>query len=353
MRFAFTDEQNMMRKATRDLLGATCHPQVVRAVWNGDDGASQPAWRELAAVGVLGMLVPESHGGMSLSLVDLVAILEEAGRAALPEPLVDTTAALVPLLVECDPSEHRDSWLTGIASGTLRFGVSAPSVASLVPQAHRLDGLVFWREDAIRVAHPQQLVLSPQRSVDRSRRLSQIHVDGTPGTLLLAGERGSREWALLELRACLGTAAELLGLSARMLEMTVEYSKARHQFGSPIGSFQAVKHHLADAWLALDFARPLVYQAAWVLSQKNRDATVSVSLAKAQASDAAWKIARIALQVHGAIGYTTEYDLHLYMKRAFALAAAWGDGARHREKLAKYLLDGEGVVSLQEEDSRP
>jgi alkylation response protein AidB-like acyl-CoA dehydrogenase len=141
-------------------------------------------------------------------------------------------------------------------------------------------------------------------------------------------------------RGALGTAAQLCGLADRMIEMTVEYVKERKQFGVPVGSQQAVKHHLANARLALEFARPLVYRAAYSIAHDDPQRSDHVSMAKAQASDAAETAARVALQCHGAIGYTTEYDLHLYMKRTWALARAWGDAAWHRARVERRLFEG-------------
>ena len=124
-----------------------------------------------------------------------------------------------------------------------------------------------------------------------------------------------------------------------MLAMTVEYAKERRQFGVPIGSFQAVKHHLADVALALEFCRPLVYRGAWSIAHADDGRSVHVAMAKARASEAALRAGRVALQVHGAIGYTTEYDLHLWMKRAWALAASWGDAAWHDARVGRAILD--------------
>jgi alkylation response protein AidB-like acyl-CoA dehydrogenase len=133
-------------------------------------------------------------------------------------------------------------------------------------------------------------------------------------------------------RGVLGTAAQQCGLADRMLELTVAYVKERQQFGVPVGSFQAVKHHLANARLALEFARPLLYRAAVTLDP------VHVSMAKRKADDAALVTAGVALQCHGAIGYTTEYDLHLFMKRSWALARSWGDAAWHRDRVRRAIL---------------
>jgi alkylation response protein AidB-like acyl-CoA dehydrogenase len=136
----------------------------------------------------------------------------------------------------------------------------------------------------------------------------------------------------------LAVAAELLGVADRLIELAADYAREREQFGKPIGSFQAVKHHLANALLALEFARPVTYRAAYSIAHDDPDRSTHVSMAKTFASDAATLAARTALQVHGAIGYTWEHDLHLWMKRAWALAAAWGDASWHRERVAQEVL---------------
>jgi alkylation response protein AidB-like acyl-CoA dehydrogenase len=148
-------------------------------------------------------------------------------------------------------------------------------------------------------------------------------------------------------RAALGVAAQLVGLADHMLTTTVDYAKERKQFGVPIGSFQAVKHHLADVALALEFARPLVYRAAWSIAHDDDDRSMHVDMAKARASEAASLAGRVALQVHGAIGYTTEYDLHLWMKRAWALAASWGDSSWHNTRVGRAILDSDTTAEEQ------
>jgi alkylation response protein AidB-like acyl-CoA dehydrogenase len=165
----------------------------------------------------------------------------------------------------------------------------------------------------------------PVPSVDESRHLFTVSASPDPSDLLLADVQD---------RAALAAAAQLCGLADAMLELTVPYATERKQFGAPIGSFQAVKHHLADAALALEFARPLVYRAAWELEHATDERSVAVSLAKAAASDAGVIASRKALQVHGAIGYAHEYDLHLWMKRAWALSEAWGSPAWHKNRIA-------------------
>jgi alkylation response protein AidB-like acyl-CoA dehydrogenase len=165
--------------------------------------------------------------------------------------------------------------------------------------------------------------------VDRSRRLFAVSPPVPPKS----------EGSSAASRAALAAAAELLGLAAHMIDLTVDYAKVRKQFGAPIGSFQAVKHHLASALMKLELARPAVYRAAHSIDHADPDAPLHVSMAKACASDAATFAARVSLQCHGAIGYSFEHDLHLWMKRAWALAAAHGDAAWHRERVARAIVD--------------
>lgn len=299
MRFAFTDDQLAYRDAVRDLLAKECTSAHVRDAWTNATGRIPGLWDQLDAMGVIGMLAPEADGGLGLTMVDLVLILEETGRHAVPEPIVETAAFGVPLLGRCD-----------IVVGTAhRFVPWADTANVLITAAGRFE--------------PHTVELVPVQSVDGARRLFDLRgpAAAVEGDLGAAYHRG-----------VLGNAAQLCGLSDRMLEITAAYVQERRQFGVPVGSFQAVKHHLANARIALEFARPLVYRAAATLD------VVHVSMAFAQAADAALVTARAALQCHGAIGYTTEYDLHLYMKRAWCLARAFGDARFHRERVAQAIL---------------
>lgn len=300
MRFAFTDDQLAFRDAVRDLLEKECTPAHLRDAWTNSTGRIPGLWDKLDDMGVIAMLVPEASGGLGLTMVDLVLILEETGRCALPEPIVESAAFGLPYLDR-----------TGIAVGLAH---------SIVPWADTVDVIVnhaglFRRDEVELVPHP---------SVDGARRLFEVH--GTPTPI-----DGQPLWDSFT-RAVIGTAAQQCGLAQRMLDLTAEYTKERRQFGVPIGSFQAVKHHLANARIALEFARPLVYRAAATLD------VVHASMAKSKADEAALVTAKAALQCHGAIGYTTEYDLHLYMKRAWALARSTGDIRFHRNRVGEAIL---------------
>jgi alkylation response protein AidB-like acyl-CoA dehydrogenase len=332
VRFAFTDDQLAFRDAVRELLANECPPSVVRDAWAAPSGRTDGVWAHLGEMGVLGMLAPEPAGGLGLTDLDLVLILEETGYAALPEPVVEHAAVAVPLLA----AARHDS-IRGAAAGEITV---TTALANQGPTAYA-DGaalVLVERSDGVHAATPDAAGLVARgTAVDGSRRLSTVDRGGVGAGL--APVVGRRESAALAFdRGALGTAAQLVGLARRMIDLTVGYTSERTQFGQPIGSFQAVKHHMADTRIALEFARPLVYRAAWVVAEGEASRPVDVSMAKAQASDAAVLAARQALQCHGAIGYSDEYDLHLFMKRAWALAGAWGDAAWHRARVGRAIL---------------
>jgi alkylation response protein AidB-like acyl-CoA dehydrogenase len=328
--FRFTDDQVLFRDAVRDLLEKECPPSHVRAMWESDTGRSPELWEKLAGMGVVGLTVPESHGGLGLDEVDLVLILEASGRAALPEPLVETTAVGAPLLVD-----------VGALDRLPRDGIVSVGLAALpyVTDAHVADLLVLQRDDELHALTRHDVELTPQPSVDGARRAFTVAWEVGDGTRLAAGDAARTAAARAFDRGALAVAAQLLGVADRLIEIAADYAREREQFGKPIGSFQAVKHHLANALLALEFARPVTYRAAHSVAHDNPDRATHVSMAKAYASDAATLAARTALQVHGAIGYTWEHDLHLWLKRAWSLAAAWGDAALHRTRVADAVLD--------------
>jgi alkylation response protein AidB-like acyl-CoA dehydrogenase len=336
MRFSFTDDQQLFRHAVRDLLAKECPPDEVRHAWMNDDGRCPELWATLGQMGVLGLPVAESYGGLGLGELDLVLLLEETGRVALPDPIVESVAVASPLLAELAPPGAAAEWLPQLASGA---AVATTTLGG--PYAPNADSA-----DLIIAARNGQVILVPaaaarrvrQVSVDGARRLFAVDWDDADGLVLAAGDDARLALERAGDRGAVATAAQLLGLGQQMLDLTVDYVKERRQFGVPIGSFQAVKHHLADAMLRLEFARPVVYAAAYALATDDPDAARAASHAKAAASEAALCVGRQALQCHGAIGYTVEYDLHLYLKRTWALAAAWGDAAHHRSRVADLVL---------------
>ena len=338
MHFAFTEDQLLFRNAVAELFAKECTPDKVRWAWDDEVGRDPSTWAALAEMGVIGLTVPEAHGGMGMSFVDLLPILTEAGRVAYPAPLVETVAVAAPLLAEAAPAAVADRWLPGIADGSVIATVALDG-QPFVADVHIADVVIVQREDSLFAVPAASVRRTAQTSVDGARRLFTIDVDLAGADLIASGEAGWNAANRAFDRGAAATAAVLIGLAEHMIGMTVAYVVDRKQFGVPIGSFQAVKHHLADAELAVAFARPTVWNAGYAVAHEVATAPREVSMGKCFASDAAEVTARKALQTHGAIGYTTEHDLHFWMKRAWSLSSAYGDAAWHRRRVARLLLD--------------
>ncbi len=339
MDFTFSDDQLLFRDAVRDLFAKECPPEAVRSAWESADGRVAGLWAKLAEMGVVGLTAPESAGGMGMNELDLVLLLEEAGRVALPEPLVAHTA--VGLATLADVAPDHPLLASGAAGETvLAVGIPPSGITKMVLGAEAADGIIVRSGSELHlleVESPNEAAsfeLSAATSMDESRRMSSISWTPSADTLLTDDPAMvDRAFA----RGALATSAMCVGLAQQLLDMTVEYVKEREQFGKPVGVNQAVKHHCSNMGLAIEFARPLVYQAAWALSTDADGAVRDVSGAKVLASDAADLAARLSLQCHGAIGYTVEYDLQLWLKRAWALSAEWGSASLHRQSVARSL----------------
>jgi alkylation response protein AidB-like acyl-CoA dehydrogenase len=306
VRFAPTEEQELLRASVRELLARRCPPAAVRAAWR--DGWSRERWRALGDAGIVTML----REGQTE--VELVIALEEAGAAALPEPLLETAMLAVPLLGDRLP---------------------AGATATVGPLVFDADLFLLEDDRGLHALPRAAVTLAPVASVDGARRLHRVTWRAADGQRLGGPELAAE----VRDRGALGAAAVLVGLGRRMLEQTVAYVKVRQQFGRAIGSFQAVKHHLAGALVGLELAAPAVTRAAAATARREPERAVRIAMAKALASEAALGVARAALQCHGAIGYAFEHDLHLWMKRTWALAAEWGDAAWHRARVAGAILD--------------
>ncbi len=337
MRFAFTDDQKMLRDTVREVLQRECAPEVVRAAWEGRPERARAVWDTLAETGVIGMTASEEAGGMGMSELDLVLPLEEAGYAALPGPIVDTVAVGIPLLEAAGTDAQKERWLGLAVAGKARIVVSFGD-QEIVAHVASADVLISQRGGAAHCVPVAEASISTERSVDRARALGRVSFDADAQYQMREDVDTSALFVLARERAALGTAAQLVGLSRRMLDMAVQYAKDREQFGKPIGAQQAIKHRLANALIEQEFARPTVYRAGWSMATSARDAYIDVSLAKIYAGQAARFVAKEALQVHGAIGYTIECDLHMWMKRAWALSAVHGDAAYHRERVGRHIL---------------
>lgn len=331
MHFAFTEDQILFRDTVRDLLANECKPEDVRAAWGNDTGRIPGVWDKLVEMGVGALTAPEAAGGLGMNEIDLVLLQEEAGRAALPDVLIEHTAVGIPLLAELGET----AWLGRAAAGeaTIGVGIGSPYVL----YADQCDVLLLVHDDEVHAVPVADVTLTPQRSVDYSRRLSSVAWSPSAATLVAKGDDARTAVIGACDRGALAAAAQCVGIAQTLIDVTVDYVGQREQFGKIVGSYQAVKHQIANALLAVEFARPLVYVAAYAVANTTPHRAREVSMAKAAASDAVDRAARTALQCHGAIGYTFEYDLHLWMKRGWALAAAWGDAAFHRDRVGRDL----------------
>ena len=340
MRFGLDDDREALRSTARGLLAELCPASAVRTAW---EQAPDPAvWQALADAGALTMLVPPDGGGLGLDETYLVPVVEEAGRAALPHPLTATALVAAPLgvtgrMMTTDLGAAADPAATTGPSNIVHSATANPAAATdpsvpgcIVPATTFAEAFLLRSGQELRLYEAEEVDVEPVETVDASRHCGLVTpraegqpVTDDPETVAAAFDRG-----------VLGTAAELLGLSRAMLDLTVAYTRQRHQFGKPIGSFQAVKHHLANARIQIEFAGPAVLYAAYAVAHGQPDASCSVSQAKWLAGTAAAVTGRAALQCHGAIGYTTEHDLHLYLKRSWALSRSWGAADFHADRVA-------------------
>ena len=335
MDFTFSEDQLLFQQSVRDFLVAEVTPERVRRLWETETGRDDGLWQQLTELGLVGMTVPESHGGLGLNALDFVLLAQECGYVALPEPLVHTVLVAVPTLQEIG-GDLAGQWLPQIAAGQARAVVGLEQNL-LVEDAHVADLLLLQRGGELYALGRDQVTLRHNASVDPSRRLFAVEIDGKPAPLAGAGQAASLLAAALD-RGALGCAAQALGLAQRMLDLSVQYTADRHQFGRPVGSFQAVKHHLADVAVRLEYARAPVHRAAYSIATGADNSALAVSHAKLVACEAAGLAAKNSIQVHGAMGYTWEVDLHIFMKKAWALANSWGDAAFHKARLARAIF---------------
>ena len=338
MHFGFTQEQILFRDSVGTMLQAECTPDIVRKAWSNPSGRTPEIWNQLAQLGVLGITAPQSAGGLGMNEIDLVLIIQEAGRVALPEPIVESIAVGLPLLAECDNIGLRDHWSSSVISGESVISVGLEH-SPYVAHAAQADLIIIQRDNELHALQTDQVRLIPQQSVDHSRKLFSVDYIRNNNTILAGGKEAQVLCARAFNRGALGTAAFQLGVAQAMIDLTVEYTKVREQFGKPIGTFQAIKHMMSNALLRLEFAKPVVYRAAYSLSTNHPDSDTHVSMAKIYGDEAAYKASKACLQAHGAIGYTFEHDLHLWMKRCWSLQQAWGNAAWHRERVGKAILD--------------
>ncbi|MGV9883900.1 acyl-CoA dehydrogenase family protein [Streptomyces sp. NPDC003006] len=323
MRFLLDAEQREFARSLDAMLSAADTVTATRAWGAGDFAPGRAVWARLADMGVFALPVPQAYEGVGPLPVETVVAFVELGRHAVPGPAVETVAAaaLLARLAELGEPEPAKRFLPVLASGAASATLTLPEGGPLALDPEAAGLILAVADGELRLAPGHARV---RQSLDPARRLAAPLPGGellATGPAVTAATRHAREWAAL------ATAAQSLGVGFALLDRTVAYVKQRTQFGTPIGTFQAVKHRLADVLLRLEFARPLVLGAALTL------APADVAAAKVTASEAAYGAARAALQLHGAIGYTAEFELSLWLTKARALRCAWGDPGEWRGRM--------------------
>ncbi|ORX11012.1 acyl-CoA dehydrogenase [Mycobacterium szulgai] len=311
MEFVLDEQQRDFAASIDAALGAADLPGAVRSWAAGDVAPGRKVWEQLANLGVTALAVPEEYDGIDAHPVDLVVALERLGHWCVPGPVTESIAVAPVLLTEDERS-------AGLASGELIATLALPPQVPYAVDADTAGLVLLADESGVRGAEPGD----EHESVDPCRRLYEVTAIGEPWQ---ADTKRAYEFGAL------ATAAQLVGAAGALLNATVDYAKQRTQFGRVIGSYQAIKHKLADVHIAIELARPLVYGAA--LSMQPRD----VSAAKLAAGEAALLAARSSLQTHGAIGFTQEHDLSLLLLRVQALRSAWGTPEQHRRRVLEAL----------------
>lgn len=335
MDFTFTEDQLLFQESVRDFLVNEVTPERVRATWDTDSGRDDQRWGQLAELGLTGMTVPEAQGGLGMTELDFVLLAQECGYVALPEPLVHTVMVAVPTLTAIG-GDLASTWLPRIAAGEAKVVVGLAQNL-LVEDAHVADLLLLQQDDTLVAAEPGQVALRYNESVDPSRKLFAVEsVDGA--TTVAEGDAAAALALGAFNRGALGAAAQALGLAQRMVDMSVEYTSQRQQFGKAIGSFQAVKHHMANIAVRLEYAKAPTHRAAYAVANDEPGAGHAVSHAKLVACEAANLAAKNCIQVHGAMGYTWEVDLHIFMKKAWALANTYGDAGFHKTRIGQQIF---------------
>jgi alkylation response protein AidB-like acyl-CoA dehydrogenase len=324
--FGFNDEQQAIKETAREMLAKRSPLEKVRAAAEArayDDAL----WAEIRGLGWPGIAIPEEHGGQGLGTVELAILCEELGYACAPTPFLSNGSAGL-LIDHAGSDEQRQRWLPGIASGEER-GAAAfePGGNDFVPDAVGAAVLVLTDGDRATLVEAGDAEIEPVELVDATRHYARVALDSggdpLPGDAAAAADR-----------SLVALAAELTGIAQRAMEMAIDYAKERQQFDRPIGAYQAVSHRCAGMLYEVEEARSLTYYAAWCADDEPESLPLAASMAKARASDAAWRVTNDALQVLGGIGFTWEHDLHFLLKRAKVGAELYGDPRQHRERVA-------------------
>ena len=369
MNFAFSEEQEELRKTVRSFLDAKSPETAVRELMETAEGYDTAVWNQMGAeMGLQGLIIPEEFGGSGYSYVELGVVLEEMGRSLLCAPFFSTVALAANALLHSGDEAAKKAYLPGIASGetiaTLAFtepsgkwdeaGITMPATGS------GSDFTLTGTKSFVLDGHTASLIIVAARTgkgvslfavdggaagltrtalstMDQTRKQAKLEFANTPAKLIgTEGEGWTVLNRVLDL-AAVALAAEQVGGAQKVLDMAVEYAKVRVQFGRPIGSFQAIKHKCADMLLEVESAKSAAYYAMWCAAELNDELPSVASLAKAYCSEAYFHATAENIQIHGGIGFTWEHPAHLYFKRAKSSELLFGDPSYHRELLAQRI----------------
>ena len=365
MQFGLNESQEILKESARSFFSGECPISEVRRLMDTDTAYDAALWRKLADQGYTGIIFPEEYGGVGLGKVELILLMEEAGRALLPGPFFSTVVLSGSVIDAVATADQKKKYLAAICHGEARATVAIlEALASwdlrniqmavvngklsgeklFVPDAAVADWILVLARNGIFLVEAKSpgVKICPMSGMDLTRKLYSVHFHGAPAEKLgdLPGLTMPIEVATTAL------VAEMVGGMQRTLDMTVEYAKTRKQFGKTIGSFQAVQHQCADMYLETESSRSAAYYAAWALQENVPDASAAVSIAKIYASDAGRTVGNRGIQIHGGMGFTWENDLHLYYRRAKASETAFGDATFHRERLAQLVIDTPAIAGV-------
>jgi alkylation response protein AidB-like acyl-CoA dehydrogenase len=358
MQFGLSESQEILKDSARKFFAGECPMEEVRRLMETDTAYDESLWAKLAGQGYTGIIFPEEYGGVGLGKVELMLLMEEAGRALLPGPFFSTVVLAGSVIDAVSRAEHKKKFIAPICAGDAHSTVAVLEATAswhladvkLTAANGKLSGDKLFVTDAAMAnfivvvarngvfvveAKAPGMRITPMSGMDLTRKLYAVHLENTPAEKIGETAGLSKAFDI----ATTALVAEMVGGMQRTLDITVEYAKMRKQFGKPIGMFQAVQHHCADMYLETESSRSSTYYAAWALEENASDAATAVSIAKMYASDAARTVGNRGIQVHGGMGFTWENDVHLYYRRAKASETAFGDATFHRERIARLVID--------------
>ena len=358
MQFGLSESQEFLKDSARKFFAGECPSAEMRRLMETDTAYDAALWSKLTHQGYTGIIFSEEYGGVGLGQVELMLLMEEAGRALLPGPFFSTVVLAGSVLDAVASPAHKQKYLAPICRGEALSTVAIleanaswdPRDIQLTATNGKLSGAKYFVSDAaiadfiivaarngvfVVNAKAPGLKISSMSAMDLTRKLYVVEFNNTPGEEIGATTNLERAFDV----ATAALSAELVGGMQRTLDITLEYAKTRKQFGKPIGTFQAVQHQCADMYLETESSRSAVYYAGWALEENSPDASTAVSIAKMYASDAARTVGNRGIQIHGGMGFTWENDVHLYYRRAKGSETAFGDATFHRERIAAKVID--------------